>query len=111
MDCDDVTFLLARGTPPSDAEAMALDDHVAGCEACAGLVAPPRSSEPFAARLPAAPGRPSSLTLPTVDPAWFEVGEAIAAGGMGKVTRAFDRRLGREVAIKEMLTPALSARF
>ena len=53
----------------------------------------------------------SLLVLPMVDPIVFESGEQLAAGGMGKITRAFDRRLGREVAIKETLDHNLRARF
>jgi tetratricopeptide (TPR) repeat protein len=96
MDCDDVTLLLARETALSDGQAMALDDHVATCEVCAGLVLERVRGD---------------LALPAIDPAYFDIGEPIAAGGMGKITRAFDRRLGREVAIKEVLSPKLRARF
>ncbi len=98
MDCDDVTLLLARPPPLADRDACALDDHVAGCEACAALVVQPTSER-------------NQLLMPAVDPAWFELGDEIAAGGMGRITRAFDRRLGREVAIKEILSPELRARF
>ena len=45
------------------------------------------------------------------DPANFEIGEVIATGGMGRISRAYDRRLGRDVALKEVLSPALRARF
>src|SRR5689334_12532058 len=33
----------------------------------------------------------------------FEVGEEIARGGLGRIRRAWDRRLGRPVAVKELL--------
>lgn len=94
MDCDDVILLLARGSV-SDSDAVALDEHVAGCDRCAALVI--ESEE--------------ALAVPTVGPTYLEVGETIATGGMGKISRAFDRRLGREVALKEVLSPSLRARF
>jgi serine/threonine protein kinase len=82
MDCDDATLLLTRDARSlSDAEAEALDEHVAGCETCFELM-----------RERARPA----------DPANFEIGEVIATGGMGKISRAYDRRLGRDVALKEV---------
>ena len=49
--------------------------------------------------------------VPTVNPSVFETGDEVAAGGMGRVLRARDRRLRRMVAIKENLDPAMHARF
>src|SRR5262249_9553127 len=49
--------------------------------------------------------------IPVVDPVVFDLGRELASGGMGRITRAFDRRLGREVAIKEVLDPLMRARF
>src|SRR4051812_44570908 len=78
MDCDDATLLLTRtASSLTDEEALALDEHVAGCETCFELL---RER-----------GR-------GVGPGNFEVGETIAVGGMGRIFRAFDRRLGRDVA-------------
>ncbi|MCY1071999.1 serine/threonine-protein kinase [Nannocystis sp. RBIL2] len=53
-----------------------------------------------------APGRPESDER-------YEFGEAFAIGGLGVVRRARDRRLGREVAVKELLRtdPAAEHRF
>ncbi|MDI1476892.1 serine/threonine-protein kinase [Polyangium sp. y55x31] len=97
MDCDDVTLLLARDVGSlSDAESDALDEHVSGCETCFQLL---RER-----------GAPRVLP-PIVDPASFEIGETIAIGGMGRISRAYDRRLGREVALKEVLSPEMRARF
>ena len=52
-------------------------------------------------------------TLPTVDPELYELGDELARGGMGRILRARDRKLGRNVAIKELLAVSdeLEARF
>lgn len=51
--------------------------------------------------------------LQPIDPGHFVVGKEIARGGMGRILSARDRRLGRTVAIKELLksSSALRARF
>ena len=51
--------------------------------------------------------------LIAVDPAHYVMGGEIARGGMGRILEAHDRRLGRQVAIKELLydTGDLRARF
>jgi len=48
--------------------------------------------------------------LPIVDVASYEIGEELAQGGMGRIVAARDRRLGRPVAIKELLVPTLAHR-
>ncbi|MCC6998573.1 MAG: protein kinase [Deltaproteobacteria bacterium] len=46
------------------------------------------------------PATPAELT--EVDPAHYQIGEEIARGGLGRLLRARDRRLGRIVALKEL---------
>jgi serine/threonine protein kinase/WD40 repeat protein len=114
MDCDDVILLLARPAETlTGHEATQLDEHVDGCERCRTLALDTDEEHwRWVARLPEdAFDDPDLLVLPVVDPAVFEPGSELASGGMGRITRARDRRLGREVAIKEVLDPDLRARF
>jgi tetratricopeptide (TPR) repeat protein len=48
--------------------------------------------------------------LREVDPANYVLGQELARGGMGRIRTARDRRLGREVAIKELLHLGSDAR-
>ncbi len=56
---------------------------------------------------------PDYDALAVVDPGHYVVTNEIARGGMGVIYRAHDRRLGRDVAIKEVLTSTgeLARRF
>lgn len=49
--------------------------------------------------------------LPIIDPGVYEWGPTIGRGGMGRVVAARDRRLGRRVAIKELLFDHMRPRF
>src|SRR6185369_6232432 len=51
--------------------------------------------------------------LPQVAPETYVLGAEIGRGGMGRILSAHDRRIGRTVAIKEMLSsePLALARF
>ena len=57
--------------------------------------------------------RSAPRELPEIDPAHYELGPELAHGGMGRIRTAHDLRLGREVAIKELLEPrgSLALRF
>jgi eukaryotic-like serine/threonine-protein kinase len=115
LDCDDVIMLLAQQQQTlTGAQAEQLDVHLETCAGCNELALHDTDDSDWrwVARLPDdALDDPDSLALPVVDPIVFAAGKEIAAGGMGKITRARDRRLGREVAIKEMLASDMRARF
>jgi eukaryotic-like serine/threonine-protein kinase len=49
--------------------------------------------------------------LLVVDPQHYAIADELARGGMGRIVRAHDRRLGRPVAIKELLPGHDDARF
>ena len=68
------------------------------------------------ARMPeptAAPKRPDYASLELISPDHYVLDELLARGGMGRVTRARDRRLGRDVAIKSLVrhSPELAMRL
>ncbi|MCX5746125.1 MAG: serine/threonine-protein kinase, partial [Proteobacteria bacterium] len=60
---------------------------------------------------PGAPVRAPDLpTLGAIDPANYTIDRELARGGMGRILVARDRRLGRPVAIKELLATDADAR-
>jgi tetratricopeptide (TPR) repeat protein/tRNA A-37 threonylcarbamoyl transferase component Bud32 len=91
---------VARVTPTPDPEPSVNDALATGSVA--------RPSRPDA-------GAPAAdlPILSTVDPGRYAVLDEIARGGMGRIYAARDRKLGRTIAIKELLVsdPALHARF
>jgi WD40 repeat protein len=86
------------------AGANLLDRHLASCDACravAGTAAPITDS------------RGDHPTLPHVDPSAYALGVEVDRGGMGRILEARDLRVGRPVAVKELLgrSSNLAARF
>jgi tRNA A-37 threonylcarbamoyl transferase component Bud32/tetratricopeptide (TPR) repeat protein len=73
---------------------------------------PPRVASALAVGLAsAAPAGPDYPRLQPISHDHYVVGAQIAEGGMGRVLRARDRRLGRDVALKEATSPELAARL
>jgi WD40 repeat protein len=98
-------LLAARADGPlSRAAGELLDRHLAGCTSCR-LVA-----ETLA---PSADAAGDHESLPRVDPASYALGLEVARGGMGRILAARDLRVGRPVAVKELLgrSRQLAARF
>jgi tetratricopeptide (TPR) repeat protein len=87
----------------------ATDDTVPGESARDDtLVAPSDVSATSAPRIRASrpslpPATPDYAQLTVVDPAHYVIGREFARGGMGRIQIARDRRLGRDVAVKEVL--------
>jgi serine/threonine protein kinase len=79
----------------------------------ASAPAAPITSDPTLAapsQPPPAPRRPPAVvaggdygSLLTVDPNHYVIDRELAKGGMGRILTARDRRLGRQVALKELL--------
>lgn len=105
IDCDQAELLLAARVDGGldGAGGARLTEHLAMCATCraVGVSVAPRDADGEA------------HGLPVVDPAEYQLGAELARGGVGRVLVARQRRVGREVAIKELIdpTPALVARF
>src|ERR1700733_13942751 len=89
---DEDLFLMLEGTLERDAIAR-IELHVDRCEQCASVVAG------LGAMAPMHPDDHPDFVA--ADPEHYALGEEIARGGMGRILRARDRRLGRDIAIKE----------
>lgn len=104
-------ILAARAAGPLTPDHQRLlDEHLAGCSACTQL-ARELEAPHVAEALVGDPleGNFDELTLIAYDN--YARGHEIGRGGMGQIVHARDRRLGRAVAIKELIDPRLRGRF
>ena len=111
LTCTDVEAeLAAHMGAPTDTLPAILARHLVDCDACMRL-ARELESPVVAAAFDEATAGADLVELTTVPrDHYFRVTE-IGRGGMGRIVRARDRRLGRSVAIKELLDERLRARF
>jgi WD40 repeat protein len=105
-DCGTYEALLAartEGTLGAQAAEL-LQQHLAICAACRDV------ADTLA---PLADATGDFASLPVVDPESYALGLEVARGGMGRILAARDLRIGRSVAVKELLkrSPGLAARF
>jgi eukaryotic-like serine/threonine-protein kinase len=113
MDCDDAMLAIAnRERTLTGREEANFREHLETCETCRTLADERAVEWRWITRMPETSlDADDALVLPEVDPVVYDVDLELAAGGMGRILKATDRRLGREVAIKEVLDPTLRARF
>jgi hypothetical protein len=101
-DCARAELLIAAGAarPLQGQDANFLPSHLSRCPACRQIALEPVVEAP-------------AIALPRVARDAYILGAEIGRGGMGRILSAHDRRIGRTVAIKEMLSsdPLALARF
>ncbi|MEO6772439.1 MAG: protein kinase [Kofleriaceae bacterium] len=83
----------------AEATLSSIELHVDGCDDCAAVIAGLGALGSSATRR----AQPDHPALVAVDPDHYVLGDELARGGMGRILRARDRRLGRQIAIKENL--------
>src|SRR5881394_1157039 len=108
---------------PEDGDPPRPRTNTGGAEAFAATIAPSLPGQvPIAAGTPSPPSKVVSAMesdatmaaplegklppLPTIPHASYKTDKEIARGGMGRIVSAEDQRLGRPVALKELIDPS-----
>jgi len=98
---DELQAFVDRALPPASVAAM--EEHFDSCDGCRTLLAAAvRALYPEDDVDADDPTVGDASGLPVVQSTAYAVGEEVAHGGLGRILRARDRRLGRTVAIKEL---------
>ena len=111
--CDLADALMAAraaGPLPAESERL-LNGHLESCPACWRLareLQAPSFSDALAGAADLEGDFDELILVPSDN---YARGQEIGRGGMGRIVRARDRRLGREVAIKQLIDPRLRGRF
>ena len=101
-ECERFASMISARESLSADDGARLADHVLGCRHCAALAGTIASTVDGPAP-----------TIPAAIASAYVLGREVARGGMGRILAADDVRIGRPVALKELLknTPTLAARF
>jgi tetratricopeptide (TPR) repeat protein len=94
---------MATGDPNADTQLAGVSAGETTPDGSSPAEAGPSSAVRIRPSRPSLVGAVDYPELVTVDPVHYVVGRELASGGMGRIQVARDRRLGREVALKETL--------
>ncbi len=114
VECPDQEVLVAHQLGRlSGSEQLELRDHISSCSSCAERSHATQSLATPLGNWTIAPGLSAAAPLPIMGTTAYRVHGEHARGGIGRILWAEDLRLGRPVALKELISesPAAARRF